>query len=91
MPRDIARASIDDDLGILNSDVLLSPKKRELLTKRFIAELEKLSHDPEHLQFAEECHRLCRAPHQDEASESEISPDVKSRFVIKRNCECMGG
>ena len=53
MHRFVARENIDHYLGILNSDVLLAPEKREAITKLLIAELDKSSHDPEQLEFAE--------------------------------------
>ena len=54
MPRHIAQAKIDHYLSILTSDVLLGPEKKEALTKRLTAELDRLNHDLEQLQFAED-------------------------------------
>jgi hypothetical protein len=48
----IARENIDHYLGILNSDVLLAPEKRVVIIKLLTAELDKLSRDPEQLEFA---------------------------------------
>jgi hypothetical protein len=50
--RFIARANVDHCLGVLNSTDL-TPKNRETVTKSLIAEEDKLSHDLEHLEFAE--------------------------------------
>lgn len=49
----VARENIDHYLDILNSDVLLAPEKRETIIRLLIAELDKLSHDPEQLEFVE--------------------------------------
>ncbi len=53
MHRFVARENIDHYLGILNSDVLLAPEKREAIINFLVAELEKLNHDPGQLEFAE--------------------------------------
>jgi len=54
MARYIARANIDHYLNILNADVLLGAEHRAAMTKRLIAEEDRLSHDLEQLQFAED-------------------------------------
>ena len=54
MQRFIARENIDHYLHILNSDALLSPEKRETIVKLLIVEEDKLSHDLEQLEFAED-------------------------------------
>lgn len=52
MHRFIARANIDHFIGLLaGSD--LTPDKRTGITKLLIAELDKLAHDLEHLEFME--------------------------------------
>ena len=53
MHRFVARANIDHYLGILNSDVLLATETRAAIIKLLTAELDKLSHDLEQLEFAE--------------------------------------
>ena len=53
MPTYTARANIDHYLGILNSDILLSSKKRVTIVNLLITELDELSHDLEQLDFAE--------------------------------------
>jgi len=53
MHRFVARENIDHYLEILNSDLLLAPEKRETIIKLLIAELDKLSHDAEQLEFSE--------------------------------------
>ncbi len=50
--RFIARANIDDYLGLLN-DHDLSPEKHAMVTKLLIAEEDKLGNDLEQLEFAE--------------------------------------
>jgi hypothetical protein len=49
----IARANIDHSLTILNAVVILRPDLKDTLTKRLIAEQDKLAHDLEQLEFAE--------------------------------------
>jgi hypothetical protein len=56
----IARENIDHYLGILNSDVSLAPEKRVVIIKLLTAELDKLSRDPEQLEFAETRAASCR-------------------------------
>lgn len=56
----IARENIDHYLGILNSDVLLASEKRVVIVKLLTAELDKLSRDPEQLEFAETRAASCR-------------------------------
>jgi len=53
MHRFVARENIDHYLGILNSEVLLGPDKRDAIIKLLIAEIDKLNHDPQQLEFAE--------------------------------------
>ena len=53
MEKYIARANIDHYIGILNSDILLSPEKRQAVTDLLIAEMAKLDSDPEPVVFAE--------------------------------------
>lgn len=53
MHRFVARENIDHYLGILNSDILLALDKRETIIKFLVAELDKLNHDVEQLEFAE--------------------------------------
>jgi hypothetical protein len=53
MPIYAARANIDHYVGILNSDIPLNAEKRVTIVKLLIAELDKLSHDLGHLEFAE--------------------------------------
>jgi hypothetical protein len=52
MDRFIARANIDHYLDLL-SNGKLAPDRRATVTKLLIAEADKLSHDLEHLEFAE--------------------------------------
>jgi hypothetical protein len=49
----VARANIDHYIGILNSDILLSSEKRQVIIKLLLAEMDRLSHDREQLRFAE--------------------------------------
>ena len=53
MHRFIARANIDSYVSLLNADVILSPDKRSTIVKLLIAEIDRLSSDLEHLEFAE--------------------------------------
>jgi len=53
MSKFVSQANIDNYVGILNSDILLSPDKRATITELLITELEKLNHDREQLEFAE--------------------------------------
>ncbi len=53
MHRFVARENIDHYLGILNSDILLAPEKRDTIIKLLVAELDKLNRDAEQLEFAE--------------------------------------
>ena len=53
MPTYAARANIDHYVGILNSDILLTPEKRVTIVNLLIVEMDKLSHDLGHLEFAE--------------------------------------
>ncbi|HTO62202.1 MAG TPA: hypothetical protein VMM15_13215 [Bradyrhizobium sp.] len=52
MDRYIGRANIDHYLSLLNGSDLM-PQSRSTITKLLIAEEDKLSHDLEHLEFAE--------------------------------------
>jgi len=53
MYRFVARANIDNYLGLLNGDIMLSGEKRSTIMKLLIAEEDTLSHDLEQLEFAE--------------------------------------
>jgi hypothetical protein len=53
MHRFVARANIDNYVSLLNADVLLGPDKKSTVIKLLIVEEDKLSHDLEHLEFAE--------------------------------------
>ncbi|WP_035705394.1 MULTISPECIES: hypothetical protein [Bradyrhizobium] len=52
MHRFVAKANVDHFIGLLNGSDL-TPDKRADITKLLIAELDKLAHDLEHLEFAE--------------------------------------
>lgn len=52
MHRFIAQANVDHFIGLLSGDGL-TPAKRTAITKLLIAELDKLAHELEHLEFAE--------------------------------------
>ncbi len=52
MHRYVARANVDHYLGLLNGGDL-APHNRNTITKLLIAEEDRLSHDLEHLEFAE--------------------------------------
>ena len=60
MHRFVVRENIDHYLGILNSDVLLTPEKREVIVKLLVIELDKLSHEPDQLAFIETTAAKCR-------------------------------
>ena len=53
MHRYIARANIDHYLSVLSSSDL-TPQNRDTVTKLLIGEEDRLGHDLEHLQFAED-------------------------------------
>jgi hypothetical protein len=53
MHRFVARANVDNYISLLNADVLLNPEKRSTIIKLLITEEDKLSHDLEHLEFAQ--------------------------------------
>ncbi|UVO40331.1 hypothetical protein KUL72_04960 [Bradyrhizobium arachidis] len=59
MHRFIAKANVDHFIGLLN-DSDLTADKRTNITKLLIAELDKLTHDLEHLEFAETRAAECR-------------------------------
>ncbi len=59
MHRYIAHANIDHFLGLLNDHDLASDK-RTVITKLLINEEDKLAHDLEQLQFAEDKAAQCR-------------------------------
>lgn len=59
MHRYIAHANIDHYLGLLNDHDLASDK-RDVVTKLLIEEEDKLAHDLEQLQFAEQRAAQCR-------------------------------
>ena len=50
--RYVAKANVDHFIGLLNSSDL-TPDKRTNITELLIAELDKLAHDLEHLEFAQ--------------------------------------
>ena len=52
MHRFVARANVDHFIGLLHGRDL-SPDDRKEITRLLIAELDKLAHDLEHLDFAE--------------------------------------
>lgn len=52
MHRFVAKANVDHFIGLLNGNGL-TPDKRTAITKLLIAELDKLAHDLDHLEFAE--------------------------------------
>ena len=52
MERYVARTNVDHFIGLLNG-ADLAPQSRSTITKLLIAELDKLGHDLEHLEFAE--------------------------------------
>lgn len=52
MHRFIVKANVDHFIGLLNGHDLTSDKRADI-TKLLIAELDKLAHDLEHLEFAE--------------------------------------
>ncbi|WP_246789792.1 hypothetical protein [Bradyrhizobium sp. CCBAU 51765] len=52
MHRFVAKANVDHFIGLLNGSDLTSDKRTNI-TKLLIAELDKLAHDLEHLEFAE--------------------------------------
>jgi hypothetical protein len=52
MHRFVARANVDHFISLLHGRDL-SPNDRREITKLLIAELDKLAHDLEHLEFAE--------------------------------------
>jgi hypothetical protein len=54
----VARANIDHYLGLLDSSDL-APNKRPMIIKLLIEEEDKLSHDLEQLEFAEERFARC--------------------------------
>jgi hypothetical protein len=53
MQRFVARENINHYIGILNSDILVAPEKRETIIKLLVAELDNLNHYAEQLEFAE--------------------------------------
>ncbi|MDH6256483.1 hypothetical protein [Bradyrhizobium sp. BR13661] len=59
MHRYVARANVDHYLGILK-DATLTIQQRHTTTSLLIAELDKLSSDAEHLEFAESKVAVCR-------------------------------
>ncbi|WP_164936209.1 MULTISPECIES: hypothetical protein [Bradyrhizobium] len=59
MHRFIARANVDHFIGLLNGSDLTADK-RAGLTRLLIAELDKLAHDLEHLEFIEKRAVECR-------------------------------
>ncbi|MCG2630761.1 hypothetical protein L6654_29425 [Bradyrhizobium sp. WYCCWR 13023] len=52
MHRFVAKANVDHFIGLLSSSDL-TPNKRRDITALLVAELHKLAHDLEHLDFAE--------------------------------------
>ena len=54
MDKYIARANIDHFLSVLNSSDLTAQNRRTIM-KLLVAEEDRLSHDLEQLQFAEDC------------------------------------
>ena len=52
MHRFVAKANVDHFIGLLSSSDL-TPNKRRDITALLVAELDKLAHDLEHLDFAE--------------------------------------